>query len=115
MKSEYEDKRKDLVKEWQAMAKEYMEKPVWKEYMEEAKLLKVPVKSLLANKVQSIKKLKNGTKILPLPEKPEDVPIKPPGAYKLFVRADCNINGLSKAMQGPKSAAKTTRKPNVLK
>eukprot|EP00930_Biecheleria_cincta_P044270 TRINITY_DN303_c0_g1_i6.p1 TRINITY_DN303_c0_g1~~TRINITY_DN303_c0_g1_i6.p1 ORF type:complete len:1318 (-),score=418.92 TRINITY_DN303_c0_g1_i6:568-4521(-) len=86
LKSEYEDRRKELVKEWQALAKEYMEKPIWKEYMEEAKLLKVPVKSLLANKVQSIKKLKNGTKILPLPEKPEDVPIKPPGAYKLFVR-----------------------------
>lgn len=35
---------------WTDEVKAYMELPKWKEYIEEAKMLKVPVKSLLHSK-----------------------------------------------------------------
>mmetsp|Transcript_81078 Transcript_81078/g.142961 ORF Transcript_81078/g.142961 Transcript_81078/m.142961 type:complete len:1231 (+) Transcript_81078:30-3722(+) len=89
-KAEYEEKRKDKHKAWQEEAKAYMALPMWKEYMEEAKMLKVSVKSLLSQKKQVIKKLKNGMRLLPLPEKPTDMPQKPPSAKRLFIREKRN-------------------------
>eukprot|EP00442_Polarella_glacialis_P052180 CAMPEP_0115150676 /NCGR_PEP_ID=MMETSP0227-20121206/65176_1 /TAXON_ID=89957 /ORGANISM="Polarella glacialis, Strain CCMP 1383" /LENGTH=1249 /DNA_ID=CAMNT_0002561077 /DNA_START=69 /DNA_END=3819 /DNA_ORIENTATION=+ len=85
-KMEYEDKRRERVKAWTEEVKMYMSLPKWKEYIEEAKMLKVPVKSLLATKKNAIKKLKNGMKILPLPDKPMEIPSKPAGARKLFMK-----------------------------
>lgn len=87
LKSEFEDKRKELKKAWQEQAKEYMQQDRWKEYIQEAKTFKLPIKNLLSDKKQMIKKLKNGMKLAELPDKPEEMPVKPPGAYKLFVRA----------------------------
>ncbi|CAK0891173.1 unnamed protein product [Prorocentrum cordatum] len=86
-KKEYDTSRMEKFKEWQAQVKEYMEKPMWKEYLAEAKRIKVPIKSLLADKGKVIKKLKNGMRFIPLPEKPVDMPVKPKQAYSLFVAA----------------------------
>ncbi|CAK0893065.1 unnamed protein product [Prorocentrum cordatum] len=84
-KKEYDNMRKEKVKAWQAEVKEYMEKPMWKEYIAEAKSLKVPIRSLLAQKSKTMKKLKNGMRFIPNPERPPDMPVKPKQAYSLFV------------------------------
>ncbi|CAE7618338.1 cka1 [Symbiodinium pilosum] len=80
----YDEKRQERFTAWKEQVKEYMEQPKWKEYIEEAKMLKLPVKSLLSKKKMAIKKLKNGMKIQPLPEKPENFPTKPPNAKRIF-------------------------------
>jgi len=80
----YDEKRKEKTKQWEAEVKTYMELPKWKEYMEEAKTLKVPVRSLLHRKKKVIKKLKNGMKLQPLPDRPESMPSKPPKARRIF-------------------------------
>jgi len=56
------------------------------EYMQEAKMLKVPVRSLLSQKKQAIKKLKNGMRLMPDPDKPTDLPQKPMSAKRIFIR-----------------------------
>lgn len=86
VKAEYEVKRKERVKAWEGEVKTFMEKEVWQEYLKEARRLKIPVKQLLSNKKQSIKKLANGMRFVALPDKPETIPQKPPNAYKLFLR-----------------------------
>ncbi|CAE6967578.1 HMGB2 [Symbiodinium sp. KB8] len=83
-KNVYDEKRKDRLNEWKEQVKAYMEKQEWKDYIEEAKMLKVPVKSFLPNKKMAIKKLKNGMKIQRLPEKPYNFPAKPPTAQRIF-------------------------------
>eukprot|EP00933_Yihiella_yeosuensis_P022710 TRINITY_DN17832_c0_g1_i1.p1 TRINITY_DN17832_c0_g1~~TRINITY_DN17832_c0_g1_i1.p1 ORF type:complete len:1215 (-),score=478.94 TRINITY_DN17832_c0_g1_i1:131-3775(-) len=85
-KLEYEDKRKKSQKAWQDEVKAYMEQPCWKEYIQEAKELKVPVKSLLSQKSKALKKLKSGLVIRPLPDKPDELPGKPPSAKRLYIR-----------------------------
>jgi len=80
----YDEKRKEKTKEWEGEVKAYMELPKWKEYMDEAKSLKVPVRSLLHKKNKAIKKLKNGMKLQPLPDRPESMPSKPPKARRIF-------------------------------
>eukprot|EP00435_Cladocopium_sp_Y103_P071888 s240_g38.t1 len=80
----YDEKRKEKTKQWEAEVKTYMELPKWKEYMDEAKTLKVPVRSLLHRKKKVIKKLKNGMKLQPLPDRPESMPSKPPKARRIF-------------------------------
>eukprot|EP00931_Biecheleriopsis_adriatica_P084991 TRINITY_DN5912_c0_g1_i1.p1 TRINITY_DN5912_c0_g1~~TRINITY_DN5912_c0_g1_i1.p1 ORF type:complete len:1229 (-),score=455.15 TRINITY_DN5912_c0_g1_i1:71-3757(-) len=86
-KLEYETKRKDKTKAWKEEIKAYMAQDIWKEYIAEAKTLKVPVRNLLMDKKQAIRKLKNGMTLLPLPDKPEDMPSKPAQARRLFIRA----------------------------
>ncbi|CAE7251331.1 HMGB2 [Symbiodinium sp. CCMP2592] len=92
-KNVYDEKRKDRFNEWKEQVKAYMEKQEWKDYIEEAKMLKVPVKSFLPNKklalpgqfsLHEIKKLKNGMKIQRPPEKPYNFPAKPPTAQRIF-------------------------------
>lgn len=100
------------------------------EYMDEAKSLKVPVRSLLHKKNKAppscnfwlsllaafffgevffshfrslclrIKKLKNGMKLQPLPDRPESMPSKPPKARRIFFMekrhlAQCKLCKLS--------------------
>ncbi|CAJ1421952.1 unnamed protein product, partial [Effrenium voratum] len=84
MKSVYDEKQKEARKKWQEEVKAYMELPKWQEYVEEAKALRVPVRGLLSKKKKSIKKLKNGMKLLPLPDRPETMPSKPPKAKRIF-------------------------------
>jgi len=83
-KSEYDNQRKEKFKAWQEVAKEYMAQDEWKEYVTEAKRLKLPVQSLLSQKKQVIKKLKNGMRFVPIPPRPIDFPSKPPEAFKIF-------------------------------
>ncbi|CAE6941301.1 Hmgb2 [Symbiodinium natans] len=83
-KKEYEDKRKERFNEWKEQVKAHMDKQEWKDYVEEAKMLKVPVKNLLSKKKLAFKKLKNGMKVQPLPEKPDSLPTKPPSAQRIF-------------------------------
>merc|ERR1719362_1665398 len=64
--------------------KEFMEAERWREYVSECKRMRVPVQSIMADKKKVVKKLKNGMSILPLPEKPETLPIMPPTAIRLF-------------------------------
>ncbi|CAK8985915.1 unnamed protein product [Durusdinium trenchii] len=80
----YEEKRMEKRKKWEEEVKAYMELPKWKEYIEEAKSLKVPVRSLLSSKKKAIKKLKNGMKLQPLPDRPESMPTKPAKARRIY-------------------------------
>mmetsp|Transcript_130962 Transcript_130962/g.292942 ORF Transcript_130962/g.292942 Transcript_130962/m.292942 type:complete len:795 (+) Transcript_130962:90-2474(+) len=84
--SEYDEKRKELYKEWEGKAKEYMELDCWKEYMAEAKRLMIPVKSLLSNKKNTVKRLANGMVLVALPSRPESFPRKPRAAHQLYIR-----------------------------
>lgn len=84
-RNEFEDRRKELHKEWQEKVKEYMAKETWQEYIKEAKSLRLPVTNLLLQKKKVIKRLKNGIKVMPMPSKPANYPTKPPTAFKLFV------------------------------
>ncbi len=83
-KKEYGNTRVEMHKAWQAEVKEYMGKPMWQDYLKEARRLKVPIKSLLTAKKIVVKRLKNGIRYIPMPEKPPDYPQKPPTAYSLF-------------------------------
>jgi len=83
-RGEYDGQKKEKYKQWQDVVKEYMAKEEWKEYVTEAKRLKLPVQSLLSQKKMVLKTLKNGMKNVPLPEKPIDFPTKPPEAFRLF-------------------------------
>jgi len=67
--------------------KEYKKKPLWAEYLKEAKRLKVPINSFLAQKKQAIKKLDNKRRFLSMPKKPAGMPQKPKQAYGLFMAA----------------------------
>lgn len=86
IKTEFEAKRKEKISLWKEEVRTFMEKESWQEYLKEAKRLKVPIKQLLSNQKKSIKKLKNGMRFVPLPDKPDDLPSKPPSAKKLFFR-----------------------------
>mmetsp|Transcript_28063 Transcript_28063/g.60928 ORF Transcript_28063/g.60928 Transcript_28063/m.60928 type:complete len:1274 (-) Transcript_28063:360-4181(-) len=86
MKKEFESKMKELQAEWKAKTKEFCDQELWKEYLSEARRLHVPVKSLLSNKNQAIKRLKNGMRVIAIPEKPEGMPTKPANAFRLFIR-----------------------------
>lgn len=83
-RQEYDHQRKEKYREWQEVAKEYMNKDEWKEYVSEAKRLKLPVQSLLSQKKKVIKRLKNGMRNVLMPEKPIDFPVKPKDAFRLF-------------------------------
>merc|ERR1719221_2437075 len=85
VKDEYEATRKERIAAWKVEVQEFMAKEVWQEYLKEAKRLKIPIKQLLQDKKQ-VKKLKNGMRFIPLPEKPETIPTRPPNAYKIFVK-----------------------------
>lgn len=85
-KDAYEALKREKVKEWEVECKAFMAQERWKEYIAEAKALKLPVKNLLRRKKQAIKKLANGARLVPIPERPESYPKKPPGAYALFVK-----------------------------
>jgi len=78
--------RKERLAKWKEDCKEFMTKETWQEYLAECKRLKVPVQSLLKEKKKILRKLKNGMAILPLPQKPEGLPSKPPNAMRLFIR-----------------------------
>lgn len=90
VKGEYEVKRKEEVMTYEARIKEFMESDRWKDYVKEAKRLRIPVKSLLYHKKKIVKKLANG-KISPmsiaLPAKPDLFPDKPQNAMQMFVAA----------------------------
>lgn len=85
VKSEYDAKRKEKIQIWEKDVRVFMEQAIWQEYLREARRLKLPLKQLLTDKKQ-IKKLKNGMMFVPLPDKPETAPQRPPNAYKLFVK-----------------------------
>jgi len=85
-RNEYESQMKDKFKQWTEQAKEYMGMEEWKEYVTEAKRLKIPVKSLLRDQKKVIKVLKNGMRVVPLPDKPFDFPSKPADAWRCFTR-----------------------------
>jgi len=87
LKEEWDTKMKDMMKDWQAQVKGFCEDELWKEYLSEAKRLRVPIKSLLSNKSEVIKRLKNGMRFISLPSTPEEMPRKPPGAFKLYAKA----------------------------
>ena len=50
IKQEYESRRRALVEEYRDACRQYMNTDKWKEYVKEAKEMKIPVKSLLTNK-----------------------------------------------------------------
>jgi len=81
-----EAQKKERAAKWKDDCKEFMEKDHWREYLAECKRMRVPVQSIMADKKRIVKKLKNGMSILPLPEKPETLPIKPPTAVRLFFK-----------------------------
>lgn len=87
VKDEYDQKRQEEAKAYDVQVQEYMATPKWKEYVSEAKRLKIPVKVLLLKKKKAIKKIKRGLKtitIIPLPDKPDNMPKKPPSAFSMF-------------------------------
>jgi len=86
VKLEFDVRRKEKIQEWKDQVKEFCEQELWKEYLTEAKRLRVPIKTLLSDKKNALKRLKNGMRVVSLPEKPEDMPSKPPNAFKLFLK-----------------------------
>lgn len=82
---EFENKRKQMAEKWKEEVKAFMAKETWQDYLKEARRLKIPVQQLLVDKKQ-VKKFKNGMRFIPLPDKPETIPQKPPNAQKLFIK-----------------------------
>jgi len=76
--------KKEREAKWKEDCKEFMERPRWQEYIAECKRMKVKVQNIMFDKKKVVKKLKNGMSILPLPDKPETLPIMPPTAIRLF-------------------------------
>lgn len=88
VKSEYEEKRKELKKVFEQSCKDYMQSEKWKEYTKEAKRMKLPIMSLMLNKKLVIKKL-NGIIVpssIPLPAKPDTWPDRPKTAMQIFTK-----------------------------
>eukprot|EP00746_Dinoflagellata_sp_MGD_P162832 gnl/MRDRNA2_/MRDRNA2_90560_c0_seq1.p1 gnl/MRDRNA2_/MRDRNA2_90560_c0~~gnl/MRDRNA2_/MRDRNA2_90560_c0_seq1.p1 ORF type:complete len:1266 (-),score=449.97 gnl/MRDRNA2_/MRDRNA2_90560_c0_seq1:43-3840(-) len=108
VRKEFEDKRVAMIKEYEGKVKEFMEGEQWKEYVMEAKKLRIPVKKLLLKKKLVIKKIKKGDltfTIIPAPPKPDAMPKKGPSAYRLFcdekkkeVENASELEGLWKAL-----------------
>eukprot|EP00932_Pfiesteria_piscicida_P015268 SRR837773.2731.p1 GENE.SRR837773.2731~~SRR837773.2731.p1 ORF type:complete len:774 (-),score=319.63 SRR837773.2731:248-2569(-) len=86
IQGEYDQKMKDRTAAWKEEVKAFCEEALWKEYLAEAKRLRVPIKTLLTNKNKAISRLKNGMRWTPMPDKPDDMPSKPPSAKRLFFR-----------------------------
>jgi len=85
-KYNFDVQKKEREAKWKEDCKEFMERDRWREYVAECKRLKVKVQSIMFDKKKVVKKLKNGMSILPLPEKPETLPIMPPTAVRLFAK-----------------------------
>jgi len=86
VQKEYDGRRKEKLTSWKEEIKAFMAQEHWQEYIKEARRLKIPVQQLLQDKKATLKKLKNGMRLVTLPSKPESMPVRPPDAYKLFVR-----------------------------
>mmetsp|Transcript_117715 Transcript_117715/g.293498 ORF Transcript_117715/g.293498 Transcript_117715/m.293498 type:complete len:1229 (-) Transcript_117715:61-3747(-) len=85
-KSTYETAFKEKIKTWQEDVKAFMAQDSWKEYVAEAKRLKVPIKNFLTQKTKALKQLGTGTSSSSMPAKPSGMPSKPPDAFKLFLK-----------------------------
>jgi len=86
VQKEYDNRRKEKFAAWKEEVKAFIAQEHWQEYLKEAKRLKLPVQQLLQDKKATLKKLKNGMRLVTLPSKPDTMPVRPPDAYKLFVR-----------------------------
>lgn len=99
VKNEYEEKRKELKKSFEQSCKNYMESDKWKDYMKEAKRIRIPIRTLLFNKRMVIKKL-NGIITpgsIPLPPKPDIWPDRPKKAMQIFTKEKrSSVEDLSK-------------------
>lgn len=111
-KEEFDTKMKEETKVWTEQVKEFMEQPIWKEYLSEAKRLRIQVKHLLSDKKNVIKRLKNGMRVIPLPERPGNMPSKPPKAIKLFTVEKKKVTGdIEKILNMWKELGPEGRKP----
>jgi hypothetical protein len=90
LKSEFDNKRKDVMIAYEAEIKAFMEGPTWQEYQKEAKRLRIPIRSLLLHKKKVIARLGKDGKPNPnavqLPDKPETFPSKPRNALSIFTK-----------------------------
>jgi len=88
MRDEYEVKRKDCVKAFEVETKGFMDSDTWKDYVKEAKRLKIPIRSLLFNKKKVLRKLGEplGPSSISMPSRPDTWPEKPKTAVSIFTR-----------------------------